>query len=80
MRAMLSSARVERRVMAERILSATPNDSWISNCRVIAVIECHVPSYWVDSILTYIQPASRIIPSTLQSHNRGAAEDIIVSK
>jgi hypothetical protein len=41
--------------------------------RLIADAECHVLSAWVDSTSIYIQPASRIIPSTMQSHNRGTA-------
>ena len=45
---------------------------------MIADIECHVLSIWVDSICIHIQSASRIIPSTLHSHNGGAAGDFIV--
>jgi hypothetical protein len=40
---------------------------------VIADAECHAFSCWVDSTRMTVQPATRIIPSTLHSHNRGAA-------
>ncbi len=39
----------------------------------IADAECHVLSLWAASTRIDIQPASRIIHPTLQSHNRGAA-------
>jgi hypothetical protein len=49
----------------------------LSSDNLIADIECHVFSSRVDSIHINDQPASRIIHSILQSHNRGAAGDFL---
>jgi hypothetical protein len=40
--------------------------------KLIADAECHVCSSWVDSTPIIVQPATRIIPLTFPSLNRGA--------
>ncbi len=52
---------------AERLL--------VSMSRVIADDHCHALASRDDSTCITLQPASRIIPSTLHQHNRGAAGD-----
>jgi hypothetical protein len=60
--------RVHAVVMLQRILSAAPNASAFLPSRVIADSQDHLLSIWVDSTLSFIQPAARL-PTQARSHS-----------
>jgi hypothetical protein len=66
--------------MAEPIRSAAPNAFIFSMSRLLADYHGHALASGVDSTGITLQPASRMIPSTLQPHNRGAAEINVKSR
>jgi hypothetical protein len=76
MKKMLSPLRFNELLCCSASFRRAERPTLSTGC-VIADIECHVPSSWANFIRIKDQPTSRIIHSTLQSHNRGAVGDFV---